>query len=169
MKSNFLPVLSKESIDTAWATGDFDTVYDLLAQPLHEELYRVKNFDFLDELSEGQQLMLTYDYLRTQVMQGGFIQFIQNGYVGLLPAMVGQLNMIKADDMAKVLDDVLKVFVLNRDLLSKATTVQEFALLYEELKEFEGIDARFAELNTPTVKHMLDYAMAHLDEFATLT
>jgi hypothetical protein len=165
MKSDFLPQVSKEAIDTAWAAGDFDTVYDLLAQPLHEELYRLKTFDFLDGLSDGQQLLLTYDYLRTQVLQGGFIQFIQNGYIGMLPSMVEQLTMVKAGDMAKVLDDVLKVYVLNRDLLSRATTVQEFALLYEELKEFEGLDERFNQLNVPTVKHMLDYAMAHLDEF----
>ncbi|RZA15885.1 MAG: DUF4375 domain-containing protein, partial [Proteobacteria bacterium] len=37
----------------------------------------------MDELSEGQQLFLAYDYLRTQVLQGGFLQFVVNGYVGL--------------------------------------------------------------------------------------
>ena len=71
--------------------------------------------------------------------------------------------------MAKVLDDVLKVFVLNRDLLNKPNTVQEFAQLYDELKEFEGIDERFAVLNDLTVKLMLQYALSHLDEFVVTT
>src|SRR4051812_8902923 len=103
MDSNFLPAVDMEKLRDAQASGNYDELYDLLAQPLHEELYHRKTFDFLDELSDGQQLLLTYDYLRMQVGQGGFIQFIQNGYIGLLPAMIEQLNKIDASDMAKVL------------------------------------------------------------------
>ena len=103
--------------------------------------------------------------MRMQVGQGGFIQFIHNGYVGLLPDMIEQLYKLRANEMALVLDDVLKVFVLNRELLTKPATVQEFALLYDELKEFEEIDARFSRLDIMTVKVMLEYAAAHLNEF----
>jgi hypothetical protein len=169
MSSNFLPPVSMAALKNAQISGDENELYDLLVQPLHEELYRRQTFDFLDDLSEGQQLLIATDYLRMQVGQGGFIQFIQNGYIGLLPAMIEQLNKIGATGMAGVLDDVLKVFVLNRDLLSKATTVQEFALLYEEFKEFEVIDGRFTELIEPTVTIILQHAVAHLDEFATFS
>jgi len=165
MDSKFLPEINVEAIKKAHASGNYNELYDLLAMPLHEELYQRKTFDFLDDLSDGQQLLLTYDYVRTQVGQGGFIQFIENGYVGLLPAMVDQLNKAGSREMAQVLDDVLKVFVLNKELLAKPKTVQEFAQLYDELREFEIIDARFEKLNAPTIKLMLDYAMNHLDEF----
>ncbi len=148
--------------------GDYNELYDLLALPLHEELYRRQTFEFVDELSDGQQLLLTYDYVRTQVGQGGFIQFIENGYVSLLPNMIEQLNKAGDNEMAKVLDDVLKVFVLNKDLLSKPKTVQEFAQLYDELKEFEIIDSRYHKLNAPTIRLMLDYAIAHLEEFVAV-
>ena len=165
MESNFLPAVNTQQLREAYEAGDNSLVYDLLTQPLHEELYQRKSFDFLDDLSDGQQLLLTYDYVLMQVGQGGFIQFIENGYVGLLPAMTEQLNAIGATEMALVLDDVLKVFVLNNELLNKPTTVQEFAQLYDELKEFEIIDERFHALNGQTVKMMLDYAMKHQEEF----
>jgi hypothetical protein len=165
--STFLPRVNMEEITKAKASGDANELYDLLAQPLHEELYRRKSFEFMDELSAGQQLLVAYDYVRMQVGQGGFIQFIQNGYIGLLPSMIEQLNKIGAADMAQVLDDVLKVFVLNKDILNKPTTVEEFAQLYDELQEFEGIDERFGQLHESTLKLMLDYAMSHLDEFMT--
>lgn len=168
MNSNFLPVIGLAAIEAAKLSPDNNDLYDLLAQPLHEELYKRKSFDFLDELSDGQQLLLAYDYARMQVGQGGFIQFIQNGYIGLLPSMIEQLYKIEANDMAKVMDDVLKVYVLNRDLLNKPTTVQEFALLYDELKEFEGIDARFEQFNEPTVQILMDYAKNNINEFATV-
>ena len=73
------------------------------------------------------------------------------------------------DDMAKVLDDVLKVYVLNMEILGRTTTVEEFARLYEEFKEFEIIDEQFFVLNKPAIKRMLDYASAHLPEFVTVT
>lgn len=165
MGSNFLPILSLSKITTLYQAGEFDSLYELLVQPLHEELYNKQTFEFLDELSDGQQLLLTYDYLRTQVGQGGFIQFIQNGYVALLPSMIEQLMLVQANDMAQVLDDVLKVYVLNRDALNKQTTVEEFARLYEEFKEFEILEERYIQLNLPTEKRMLDYAYLHVSEF----
>lgn len=165
MGSNFLPILSLSKITTLYQAGEFDSLYELLVQPLHEELYNKQTFEFLDELSDGQQLLLTYDYLRTQVGQGGFIQFIQNGYVALLPSMIEQLMLVQANDMAQVLDDVLKVYVLNRDALNKQTTVEEFARLYEEFKEFEILEERYIQLNLQTEKRMLDYAYTHVSEF----
>jgi uncharacterized protein DUF4375 len=168
MKSDYLPTVSLDKIKAAQAAGNEEELYDLFVQPLHEELYRRRTFDFLDSLSDGQQLLLAYDYTRMQVGQGGFIQFIQNGYIGLLPSMIEQLYILNEPAMAKVLDDVLKVYVLNRELLSKPTTVQEFAQLYDELKEFEIIDERFSELNQHTIKRMLNYATKHPEEFITV-
>lgn len=165
MTSNFLPVVDKDKINVAYSKGMYDEVYEMLVEPLHEELYKRQTFDFIDELSPGQQLILAYDYMRTQVVQGGFIQFIQNGYIRLLPSLIEQLNMVGGFEMAVVLDDVLKVYVLNMEILGRTTTVEEFARLYEEFKEFEIIDQRYANLNLATEKLMLEYAVLHLNAF----
>lgn len=165
MSSNFLPIVDIKEIKAAYEAGDQERVFDMLVQPLHEELYRRQTFEFLDDLSWGQQLLLASDYMHMQVGQGGFIQFLQNGYVGLLPNMVEQLYKLGAPEMAQVLDDVLKVYVLNRDLLEASTSVEDFAKLYDELKEFEEIDERYHRLNAETTKKMLDHAMADLGEF----
>ena len=167
MNSNYLPPVSLKALEDAQKAEDDDLLYDLFAQPLHEELYRKKTFDFLDDLSDGQQLFIAYDYARMQVGQGGFIQFIQNGYVGLLPSMVEQMYKLGIGYMAQILDDVLKVYVLNSELFEKSTSVEDFARLYDELKEFEVIDGRFAKLNEATIKKMLAYAMSQLGEFIT--
>ncbi len=167
MNSKYLPPVSLKALEDAQKAEDDDLLYDLFAQPLHEELYRKKTFDFLDDLSDGQQLLIAYDYARMQVGQGGFIQFIQNGYVGLLPSMVEQMYKLGIGYMAQILDDVLKVYVLNRELFEKSISVEDFARLYDELKEFEVIDGRFAKLNEATRKKMLAYAMSHLGEFIT--
>jgi len=45
--------------------------------------------------------------------------------------------------MAQVLDDVLKVYVLNRAHLEGEKTVDEFARLYDQFPEFTQLDSRF--------------------------
>lgn len=168
MKSNFLPLVEAGKLNAAQISPDKEAYFDLLAQPLHEELYKRQDFNFLDELSVGQQLLLSYDYIRQQVLQGGFIQLIQNGYIGLLPQMPDWLYKIGADGMAQVIDDVLKVYVLNNESLERKTSVEEFARLYDEFKEFEGIDDRFVEENEKTRDLILSYATHHIEEFATI-
>ena len=168
MASSFLPPIDKEILNEKIEANDALAVFELLVEPIHEELYRLQDFTFIDTLSEGQQLLVSYDYVRMQVMQGGFIQLIQNGYIGLLPSMPQWLYNIKADEMAKVIDDVLKVYVLNRELLDKETSVEEFAKLYDELQEFQILDEQFAQLNEPTLQLMMEYAKQNMSEFANV-
>ncbi len=161
MSSKYLPYIPAMRLDVANDAAFFD----LLVQPLHEELYRRQNFNFLDDLSAGQQLFLSYDYVQQQVNQGGFIQYLQNGYVSLLLPMPGWLTAMGANDMAQIVDDVLKAYVTHIDKLDRETTVQEFARLYEELPVFTSLDERFHAAQQDTMDKMVAYAKEHLDEF----
>lgn len=168
MNSSFLPEVDLKELKKLQEKDDIVGIFQMLVMPLHEELYKRQDFAFLDELSPGQELMLRYDYVRMQVMQGGFIQFIQNGYISLLPAMPALLEQISAAEMAKIIDDVLKVYTLNYKELSKETTVEEFAKLYDEFREFEQLDADFERLNYSTEEKIVTYALKYLDEFVAI-
>lgn len=168
MSDKFLPEISKEQLLEVQNKGDLHAYYDLLCNPLHEELYRRQDFVFLEDLTEAQQLFISYDYVQNQVLQGGFIQLFQNGYVGLLPNMPGWLITIGQEAMSKVIDDALKEFVLNHEVLSKETTVEEFALMYDKLPQFGDLDDRFKALHEQTLKGMLEFATNHIEEFAVI-
>jgi len=169
MPSKFLPPIALSRIEELKTKPDsIVAIYDLLTIPLAEELYHRQTFDFYDELSTGQQLLLSYEYVQNQVLQGGFIQLIQNGYIGLLPDLPEWLEKVAAKPMAKVIDDVLKVYVLNREALDKKTSVEEFALLYKEFQEFEQLDDEFLQHNEATLGLIINYAINNLAEFCTL-
>lgn len=168
MNSKYLPEIPAAVLKQTQGSEDYLQYYDLLTEPLHEELYKRQDFNFLDELSPGQQMLLSYDYVQMQVNQGGFIQLIQNGYVSLLADLPDWLMKLGVPDMAGVIDNALKVYVLNRELLDKEATVEEFALLYEELKEFEMLDTKFTELDETTRRAFLTYATTHIDEFVAV-
>ena len=165
MHSQFLPKLSLSELIRLQEQNDIEAVFEQLVLPIHEELYKKQDFAFIETLSPGQELLIRYDYIRMQVLQGGFIQLIQNGYINLLLAIPQMLNQVGAPEMAQLLDDVLKVYTLNFEELSKETTVEEFAKLYEEYTEFEELDARFAAENAQTERAIVAYALRFPDEF----
>ncbi|HXS35131.1 MAG TPA: DUF4375 domain-containing protein [Flavipsychrobacter sp.] len=167
MKSKFLPAIPAEAVNKAVGSKNYQDLFDMISEPLLEELYRRQTFEFLDELSDGQALLVSYDYVQSHVMVGGFLQLIQNGYIALLPPMPEWLTKVGAEKMAKVLDDALKVYVLNYELLSKKTSVEEFAKLYNEMKEFEILDKQFMDLNDDTFMLILQYAVNNLSDFLT--
>jgi hypothetical protein len=168
LHSKFLPTISLSELIALQEENQIEAIYEQLVLPLHEELYKQQDFSFIETLSPGQELLIRYDYVRMQVLQGGFIQLIQNGYVNLLLSMPLMLKQVGAVVMGQLLDDVLKVFSLNYEGLSKETSVEEFAKLYEEYTEFEELDARFAQENAATEKAIVAYALRFPDEFMAL-
>jgi len=57
---------------------------------------------------------------------------------------------------------------LNHKYFDDATDVASFAKLYDELKEFEALDEKFAGAYIPSLKMLIEYAIAHVEEFAKL-
>lgn len=145
MVKEYLPAQGKAELLQQLEMGQVNEVFEALAMPLHEELYKRQTFDFLDELPVIQQVVLAFDYIQNQTGQGGFIQLIQNNYVSLLLTVIEGLQQLKiGEDMIQLLDKVLKVYVLNREALDREMSVEEFAKLYDEFKEFETFDREFA-------------------------
>jgi hypothetical protein len=163
---NFRPDIDFRLVKQLADEADDAGAYDLLTEPLRVALYRRQDFAFINELSVIQRLLIAYDYVQMQVFQGGFIQFIQNRYVPLLlPVHEGLLHM-GAMEMAQLIDDVLKVYVLNQEALDKDTTSEAFARLYAEFGELEALDQMFAAQHPDTLHQMVQYALQHFDEVA---
>ena len=148
-------------IQAAMDAWNWDGAFELLAEPLHQALYAAQDFTVMDEMSVEERVILSFDYIRTQVLGGGFIQLIQNNYISLLlPAIEGLQALSLEPGMISLLDDVLRVYVLNRESLDRDTSVEEFGKLYEEFREFESLDDRFTALQPATIQAILRHVMA---------
>ena len=144
MNKDYQLLIDKALFDQSISESDWHTAFELLAEPLHEWLYRQGDFDILSQRTKLEQLILSFDYVKTQIAQGGFIQLIQNGYAPLLLTVIECLTSFNlAPEMTGVLDDALKVLVLNMETLGVETSVTEFARLYSEFPELELLESRF--------------------------
>ena len=90
--------------------------------------------DNIDQLTIHQHCLLAYRYLRDEVMQGGFIQLIQNGYgpyvlLGPFPMLLKQQLGMK--DFGQFLFDVAREYKRNREALEADKIDEEFMAQYE--------------------------------------
>ena len=113
-------------------------------------------------LSAEQHAVLCYRYVLDEVMEGGFIQLILNGYApyvleGPFPMVVKKEWGMK--DFSKLLYEVKKEYHKHQEELSKDMTDDEFMALYEQLEELNELGDDFLDEHqeevTPLVAKMI--------------
>lgn len=124
----------------------------------------------MEMLSAEQHAVLCYRYVLDEVMEGGFIQLILNGYApyvleGPFPMVVkkewgsmeGQEKVMK--DFSKLLYEVKKEYHQHQEELSRDMSDEEFMALYEQLEELNEMGDDFLdehqEVVTPLVAKMM--------------
>lgn len=102
----------------------------------------------MEMLSAEQHAVLCYRYVLDEVMEGGFIQLIMNGYApyvleGPFPMVVKKEWGMK--DFSKLLYEVKKQYHLHQEELSKEMSDEEFMAMYEQLEELNELGDDFLD------------------------
>ncbi len=112
----------------------------------------------MDHLSIDDHCLLAYRYLRDEVMEGGFIQLIQNGYgpyvlLGPFPMLMKKQWGLK--DFGQLLFDVAREYKRNRQQLEADKTDDEFMAQYEQFETINELGDDylddFEETVTPAI------------------
>ncbi len=160
--------ITPQELDAAWNRGPeeyivfiTDAYLDLLDGQLTE--YN------MDELTASQHTLLAYRYLLDEVMQGGFIQLIQNGlgpYVldGPFPMMMKKEWELK--EFGNFMYDVRKEYHLHRAELEADLNDEQFMALYEQQEKMNELGDEFLDNYQEVVTPMVaEYVRNHEDKF----
>ncbi|MBQ0102860.1 MAG: DUF4375 domain-containing protein [Prevotellaceae bacterium] len=137
-----------ESVDFLNATTD--SLIDRIGGQLTEQN--------MNMLTLNEHIMLAYRYLRDEVMEGGFIQLIQNGYgpyvlLGPLPMLMKRELGLKK--FGQLLFNVQHEYKANRETLEADKDDDEFMAQYEQFEQLNdyGDDYLddYEEVVTPAV------------------
>lgn len=124
----------------------------------------------MPKLSSSQITLLGYIALRNEVMDGGFIQLIYNGYGPFFfknpfDTAIRRWGLI---DLCRLMRHVKKSYLKHRETLECELSDDDFMALYEKFPEFDDFDDDFVsheEVWTEQVAHYLD---EHLSDFVTI-
>ena len=123
------------------------------------------------ELNTDQMTLLCWDTLHQEVMDGGFIQLIHNGYGPFIfkNPFAKVLNKIWGmRDLAKMLYEVHTLWLEHREALEADCTDEEFMALFEQHPEFDVYDDMFIENEERWTEEIAHYVDEHLECFATV-
>ena len=120
----------------------------------------------MDMLSAEQHAVLCYRYVLDEVMEGGFIQLIMNGYApyvleGPFPMVVkkewgsveGQEKVMK--DFSKLLYEVKKEYHKHQEELSQDLSDEDFMAMYEQLEDLNELGDDFLDEHQEEVSPMV--------------
>ena len=128
------------------------------------------NAETLPLLNGEQTTLLAYFILREEVMDGGFIQLIHNGYGPFifLNPFAKAMRLWGAHDFSKLIYKGRKLFEKYGSELTADCTDEEFMALFEQYPEFDDLDDEFIEMEEEVTDIIAHYVDDHLEQFINI-
>lgn len=125
----------------------------------------------MQELNADQITLLAYDMLRSEVMDGGFVQLIHNGYGGFifLNPFAKALKQWGLRDLSRLIYDAHTLYNAHKSDIERECTDEEFMALFENHAEFDDLDDHFVENEEEYTSAIAQYVDEHIDKFATVS
>lgn len=124
----------------------------------------------MQELNGEQITLLAYIILRNEVMDGGFVQLIHNGYGGFifLNPFAKAMRLWGAHDFSKLVYKGRKLFEKYGEELTKECSDEEFMALFEQYPDFDVLDDEFVECEEEVTEIIARYVDEHIEQFAEI-
>lgn len=122
----------------------------------------------LDELNSDQITLLAWDVLHEEVMDGGFVQLIHNGYGPFIfkNPFAKAVKLWGMRELSKLVYDAHTLYVKYHEPLEKDCTDDEFMALFEQFPEFDDMDDEFVEKEEEWTEQIARYIDENIDRFA---
>jgi len=121
-------------------------------------------------LNGWQHSLLAYHYFHDEVMQGGFVQLIQNGYGSYIfrNPFAKSMKIFGAEELSKIIYKAREIYDKHQNDLERETTEEEFHAMYEQYEGFDELEERFFEIEEDCTSIIAYYVDEHLSDFAEI-
>ncbi len=128
------------------------------------------NADNMQMLNGEQITLLAYVMLHDEVMDGGFVQLIHNGYGPFIfdNPFAKAMRLMGAHEFSKLVYKGKKLYDRYKDELTKECSDEEFMAMFEAYPEFDDLDDKFVEMEEEVTETLARYVDEHLEQFAVI-
>lgn len=126
--------------------------------------------DTMAELNSDQITLLAYDILHNEVMDGGFVQLIYNGYESFLfrNPFAKAIKGWGIDELASLVKKAGKLYFKYKNEIERECTDDEFMAMFEQYPEFDDLDDLFVENEETWTGMVACYVDEHIERFVTV-
>ncbi len=124
----------------------------------------------MGRLTGEQHSLLAYQLFRDEIMVGGFIQLIQNGYGGYIfdNPFARVMREWGLDSFYKLIYKAKKIYDVHRADLERERDEDEFMAMYEQYEAFDDLEEEYFEMEEEVTDRVARYVDEHIELFAKI-
>jgi hypothetical protein len=152
------------------ASEGMDAFVEVFVNAINEAIEGQLTTETMSELNSDQITLLAYSILRDEVMDGGFVQLIHNGYGPFIfkNPFAKAIKQWGLRDLSKLIYNAHSLYVRYGAEIEKECTDEEFMALFEQYEEFDEMDDAFVENEEDWTNMVAVYIDDHIENFAVI-
>lgn len=153
------------------AGEDMDAFVGCFVTAIHEAIGGELTTETMAQLNADQITLLAWQTLHDEVMDGGFVQLIHNGYGPFIfkNPLAKALKLWGLRELSKLLYSAHTLYIKYGAAIERDCTDEEFMALFEQYPEFDDMDDEFVEQEEQWTSAIAHYIDEHIERFATIT
>ena len=152
------------------ASQGMDEFIQVFVDAIRQAIGGTLNGDNIGLLNSEQVTLLGYAMLREEVMDGGFVQLIHNGYGPFFfrNPFAYAIKQWGLAELSKLIYKAKKLYAKKGKEIEKDCTDEAFMALFEQFPEFDALDDIFVENEEEWTECVAQYVDEHIENFATI-
>lgn len=124
----------------------------------------------MQQLNAEQMTLWGYFILRDEVMDGGFLQLIYNGYGAFFfrNPFAKAMRMWGIEGMPALIRRAERLYDRHKDEIMKERSDEDFMAMFEQYPEFDALDDEFVEHEEEWTMKVARYVDENLSQFVTV-
>lgn len=170
MHSIMITVKVKDLVLRQKAEEGMDAFVGVFVDAVNEAIGGSLTAETMSQLNVDQITLLAWNALHEEVMDGGFVQLIHNGYGGFIfrNPFAKMMRLWGIDELAKLVNKARKLYDKYHEEIERDYSDEEFMALFERMPEFDDLDDDFVENEELWMNQVACYIDEHIDLFATI-
>lgn len=152
------------------AMEGMDAFLAVFVKAIYDSIGGELTAETMQELNADQITLLAWNTLHEEVMDGGFVQLIYNGYGTFIfkNPLAKALRQWGLRDLSNLIYEAHTLWLKHREEIEKDCSQEEFMALFEQFPDFDNLDDQFVEHEDEWTDDIAHYVDDHLDRFATI-
>lgn len=165
-----IEITLQDSVLRQAAGEGMDAFVNAFITAIKEQIGGELTADNMGQLNADQVTLLAWDVLHEEVMDGGFVQLIHNGYGPFIfkNPLAKALKLWGLRELSKLIYDAHTLYNKYGETLERDCTDEEFMALFEQYPEFDDMDDLFVEQEEEWTEQIARYIDEHLENFASI-
>ena len=164
-----LPEISRKELEAAKSAGS-GSLCELAAQKALESVGGKLDADTMPKLNSSQITVIAYFVLRRELLEGGFVQLIHNGYGPFIfeNPFAKAMRLWGLKDLCNTLYDARRLYEKTAKAIVRDCSDEEFMALYEQFEKYDDFDDDFVEREAEYTAAVETYIENNIEDFLTV-